>query len=160
MINPGGGDHRLDCGDLIFRDKIQRFAAGTGSLEEVFLHQARDMPNWGSGRFCRFFFDWLQLNLDQIGFANIAWCGTRSNRYPISMLRHCWTQFTEPLLKTLAPHVVILSGKAVQQFRNQITEVSPASQIIETWHFANRKSTVENERECQRVRGILAQFHS
>src|SRR5262249_38324031 len=92
--------------------------------------------NWGirQGRFMKFYLDGLNLELDEVAFANVAWCSTAGNRYPPDMLKLCFAKHTRQLLKGLDPEVVLLSGSQVHSFplptqsRNRSHRQSPSRQ--------------------------------
>jgi hypothetical protein len=152
MLNPGSGESRTDGADGRFRELIHAFADGSGSLETVLKHEARDMVNWGGGRFLRFYVDKLGLQLDDIAFANVAWCGTRGNQHPGAMLKACFERHTSRLLTILDPEVVLLSGSATHRFAKWIHQHLPASRVVRTLHYAHRKGDLAQERERRRVR--------
>jgi hypothetical protein len=68
--------------------------------------------NWFGGHFRTLYLDGFGLDLDKIALANIAWCATASDLYPVDdLLRPCFNRNTERLLRALKPDVVLLAGK-------------------------------------------------
>lgn len=115
------------------------------------------MEKWGRGRrrFLPFFIDRLGLNLDEIAFANLAWCATKENRYPPKMLRHCFEKHTVRLLQILNPTVVLASGSRVHSFKLRIREELPGVEVITTLHYAHRKNQAAEDEELGRVKAQL-----
>ena len=157
MLNPGSGASRTDGADERSRQLIRAFADGSGSLDAVFEHQAADMPNWGrGGRFLPFCIDGLGLRLDEIAFANVAWCGTYGDRYPGKMLEDCFNRHAEKLLSILDPHVVLLSGCKTHRFADRVRELLPERcSVILMYHYAHRKGLAAEKCELERVRGEI-----
>ncbi|MCF8131317.1 MAG: hypothetical protein K9N10_22630, partial [Deltaproteobacteria bacterium] len=138
------------------RNLIHAFADGTGSLEEVFKHQAQDMPKWGRGRLYNFYINGLGLNLSDVALGNIAWCSTKGNRYPDKMLRHCFSKHTASLIDILEPDVILLSGTATHRFAKVIRKQHPAAKVVEMLHYAHREGRDVQQAELDRVRGLIA----
>ena len=158
MLNPGSGAFRKDSGDSRSRELIIGFRDGQKRLDAVFEHQAADMPNWGRGRFQKFYFEDLGLKLAETAFANIAWCGTSGNKYPANMLDECFRRHTRNLLVALVPQVLILSGSAVHRYQKDIKEALPGVAMITTLHFAHRKGHQAGSLEAKRVRAQLEKW--
>jgi hypothetical protein len=118
------------------------------------------MPNWGKGKFWKFFVTQMALDLDQVAFANVAWCSTSGDDYPQGMLRHCMARFTRPLIKILAPDIVILSGAKTQKFSSEINIILPSSYVITTYHYANRFDANKMSAEIKRVKGLIRDRNS
>ncbi|MEI7815514.1 MAG: hypothetical protein WCJ13_12105 [Coriobacteriia bacterium] len=156
MLNPGSGESRRDGADERSRQLIRAFADGSGSLDAVFEHQAADMPNWSRGRLLRFYIDGLGLPLDEIAFANVAWCATRGNRYPGPMLTRCFERHTRELLTILDPDVVLLSGSATHRFAERTRGLLPDSRVVPMLHYAHREGRSAEARELQRVRSEIS----
>jgi SAM-dependent methyltransferase len=152
MLNPGSGDSRVDDADRRARRLIRTFACGKARLRKVLDHFQKDAANWGKGRFLDFYGADLGLDVEELAFANVAWCATRGNRYPAAMLDTCFARHTSELLQILNPNVVLLSGVAVHKFRDQITTVLPRAKLVSTFHFAHRKGKRAWLREALRVR--------
>jgi hypothetical protein len=134
---------------------IRAFRDGKGSLEEVLNHQRSDMPSWGQGRFLSFYTSRLGLRLEELAFANIAWCSTSGNEHPAKMLDECYSRHTERLLSILKPHVVFLSGTAVHRFSSRIKNSLPKAQIINILNYAHRKGREYEAQEAKMVRSLL-----
>jgi hypothetical protein len=152
MLNPGSGDSRLDDADSNARRLIRAFARGRGTLRRVLDHFEKDAANWGKGRFLDFYGADLGLDVEELAFANVAWCATRKNRYPATMLDTCFRRHTSKLLQILNPNVVLMSGTAVHKFRDQIRTVVPRAKLVSTFHFAHRKGKEAWRKEAVRVR--------
>ena len=157
MLNPGSGKSRTDKANKTGYDLIRAFRDCQGSLKDVLYHQAQDMPKWGKppGRFASFYIDGLGLNLNSIAFVNVAWCATRGNCYPSTMLERCYERHTERLLEILNPDVVLLSGSDTHRFADRVKHLLPQVKVVPMFHYANRKSNDANERELIRVRCII-----
>src|SRR5215831_8436955 len=88
LLNPGSGEGRSSKEpERVLTEMLRNFAKGGGTLAAIFEHERADMPNWGirQGRFMKFYLDGLNLELDEVAFANVAWCSTAGNRYPPDM---------------------------------------------------------------------------
>lgn len=156
MINPGAGGGEADRRyDSLLRD----FRAGRTDLRSVFLQQERDLPSWGwpTGKFKQFYLDAPRLALNDIAFANLAWCATGDNSSPESMLVHCFDTHTSALLRLLAPNLVFLSGRKVAPFAPVIQRCLPAARIEPILHYAHRLGAEATDREGERIREIVAQ---
>lgn len=166
MLNPGSGESRDGTADIRSLSLLKDFSQGRGSLADVLQHQAADMPNWGRplraetgklrGRqFTAFYFKGLDLKLDEIAFANIAWCATSGNKYPTPMLCACYAKHTQSLLRLLAPNVVLLSGSATHRFAARIGVAVPNSKIIPMMHYAHRQGPIAESDKLARVSELL-----
>lgn len=158
MINPGRGSSRMDGANQKMRELLHQFGGGTVQLEEIFARQRRDMANWGKRRFTftDFYEKGMGLNLDELAFANIAWCATRSEKYPSYMLRNCFSSFTKSLVEILAPNLILLSGNAAHRFDRALNAVLPNTQILRILHYAHRKGKDASCAEFLRVRDEYA----
>jgi len=117
------------------------------------------MKLWGNppGRFTRFYIDGFGLKLEEVAFANVAWCGTARNRYPRTMLDRCFERHTAPLLvDLLRPNVIIASGGPTNRFAKQAATLIPGIRVIKGLHYAHRKGRVAEKRELLRIRSELA----
>ena len=114
------------------------------------------MPNWGHGRFRTFYIEGLGLRLDEIAFANIAWCATSGNRYPQLMLTECFDRFTRRLIELLSPTHVLLSGSKTHAFTSKVRAAAPKADVIEMLHYAHREGHDKEKIELDRVRASLA----
>jgi uracil-DNA glycosylase len=159
MLNPGSGESRTDGADAAMRRVLADFREGRTSLANVFDRQRADMPNWGRGRFWRFFVQEIGLHIDDTAFANIAWCSTSSNVYPPKMRRHCLHRFTLRLLRLLEPHWFILSGGPAGECELEIKQHVPGAGIIKTLHYAHRGGYEREADEIRRLAALLATGH-
>jgi hypothetical protein len=125
------------------------------SLEQIFSDQVADMQNWGRGRFWRYFITSIGLNIDEIAFANIAWCATAGNNYPIQMLSQCYEKFTSRLLEALSPDVILLSGSNVHSFSNRVQTILPNAKLFPILHYAHREGMQLEKREVKRIQELL-----
>lgn len=162
MLNPGSGAGRSDAKDDDSPDKrslslIQSFATGTGTLSAVFDHQASDMPNWGGGRFVSFYLAGLNLERDNIAFANVAWCATSNNCYPPPMLKRCFEKHTGTLLRALAPRIILLSGSRAHRFASRVRGIVGEASVIRMFHYAHRESADAEAAELDRVRNLISE---
>jgi hypothetical protein len=92
----------------------------------------------------------LGLDLDEIALANMAWCSEMRDNYPTWMLRECFHQHTQHLVRVLQPDVILLSGSKLEVFQTPLALACPAAQIVLTPHFAHREG-----REFEEGRGRL-----
>ena len=95
------------------------------------------------------------LKVENVAFANIAWCATRENKYPPSMLSRCFSVHTLPLATVLAPEVILLSGAPTHTFASAIQSQLPNARIIPMLHYAHRKGHATERDELRRVRRII-----
>jgi hypothetical protein len=156
-INPGSGEGRHDRANTRMRDLIHCYAADNGALEDILEHQKRDFPNWGNGKFSRFL-ALAGLQPNKLAFANVAWCATKNDQYPPAMLRNCMQKHTSPLIKALAPDVVVLSGSAAHAFYTQVRQTVPNARIHCTLHYAHRKGRQASLDAASRLRKELSGF--
>jgi len=154
LINPGSGAARRDNADLAHRNLIALFRSGTGSIDEIFRHQRDDIANWG--RFVSFFINRLGLNLSELALANIAWCGTDGNRYPLTMLERCFDRYTSALIRALKPNVILLSGTRVHRFQETLRAIAPNARLVLVPHYAHRERAAFEQAAAQRIRSELA----
>lgn len=156
-LNPGGGSDRHAAANRAFLAQLRAFRDSGQGLAAVMEHQARDMPNWGrvAGRFTRFYFEGLGLDPQDVALANIAWCATSGDKYPDWMLGNCFRQHTGPLLKHLAPDVVLLSGSKTHRYAQAVAALLPNAQVLPMLHYAHRESPARELAELQRVREVL-----
>lgn len=154
LINPGGGGSSATPALRAEADLFREFYR-TGDYDVVRAYFGdsiqRGDPWW------RWYQTVLGLEHDQIAQINVAWCPTKSNRYPLRMLRHCFQKHTSGLLAALAPNVVLLSGSAIHVFAPELAGLLPTTTIIPTLHYAHRKSRAEERAEGERVKRIIAQ---
>jgi hypothetical protein len=153
MINPGQGSddesHREQA------KRIRAFGAGQAVLTEIFRTQRNDLGNWGKGRFLAFYCGSLGLHVDELAFANVAWCGTKGNQYPRRMLDECFRRHTAALVRLLAPNFILASGASVHPFKGLLEAVAPAARVICAPHYAHRNGGEYEEHEARRIRAEL-----
>lgn len=130
MCNPGEGLNYPESTARLSR-QLHDFGQGRISLGAILE------PQWNSSWF-RFYVDGLQLNVDEVAFANLAWCATSGNLYPRTVLERCFSRHTEPLLRLLSPNVVLAAGHKAQRFLRR-TELLGTPHVIEILHHASRK---------------------
>lgn len=151
MLNPGSGKSRKDNADAKARRLLRSFAKTESGLRKILEHLKQDSRYWGAGRFRGFYSTALGLAFEDLAFANVAWCSTRGNKYPVEMLEHCFYHHTQEVLRVLSPDVVLLSGSAVYRFVDSIKQVLPGAKIIRMLHFAHREGRATEAREARRI---------
>ena len=157
LLNPGsGGDTRQANKRLL--TLLEGYKDGKNTIDEIFEHQAQDIHNWGQGRFANFYLTGLDLSLQNIAFANVAWCASAGNSYPGQMLSECFNRHTSSLVQLLAPEVVILSGSNVYRYGEIIRRLSPNTQIISTLHYAHREGYYVERQELGRVKELISDY--
>ncbi|MFC1975866.1 hypothetical protein ACFLXQ_05670 [Chloroflexota bacterium] len=157
LLNPGsGGDTRRANKRLLAL--LEGYKDGENTIDEIFQHQAQDIHNWGRGKFANFYLRGLNLSLQNIAFANIAWCASAGNSYPNPMLSECFNRHTSPLIQSLSPDIAILSGNNVHRYGEVIRRLSPNTQIIPTVHYAHRKGYSVERQELERVRKLISDY--
>ena len=155
LVNPGAGRGTHDRTNQDFRRLILAYRSRVGTIADVFEHQRRDIPRWG--QFQALYLDGFGLTLPDIALANIAWCAERDNNYPAGMLRECFRQHTDPLLRVLKPHLILLGGSSLEAFIDRIEAACPAAQIEPVLHYSHRKGRETTRMEIERVRLIIEQ---
>ena len=155
LVNPGAGKGTHDHANRDFRRLILAYRSRDGTIAEVFEHQRREIPRWG--QFQAFYLDGFGLTLPDIALANVAWCAERDDKYPAGMLRACFRQHTDPLLRVLKPNLVLLGGSELETFIDRIEAACPDAQIVPVLHYSHRKGREATRREMERVRQILHQ---
>lgn len=156
MLNPGEGKLREE--NKFFRKILWQFKERQAKLCDVFNYQKADMPNWGRGKFWAFYVEGLGLPIDEIAFANVAWCATKGNEYPRRMLQECFKRHTFGLLKFLKPHAVLLSGAPTHTFMSEVLTAAPNARMLPALHYAHREGTERNARELVRLAEDLRQL--
>ena len=159
LLNPGSGEGRNDDADAKMYQELLEFRDRRTTLDAIFAHQAKDMPNWGrSGNFLPYYVAGLDLELDDLAFVNIAWCATAGNRYPSQMLSNCYDRFTSRLVAILSPRNVLLSGSKIPPsvYKNIRTNV-PNAKLIPMMHYAHREGGLAQDEELRRVRARLSE---
>jgi len=150
MINPGQGPAEEETLAL-YRDVRD----GRRGIDEVLKHEHDSIPKWGQGKFAAFYLKGLGLGLDNIAFANVAWCATKNNSRPASMLNRCFEKHTKVLLQLLAPHILLVSGYDAKKYCKEVERVLPQLQIVPMAHYAHRKGKKFTKTEIGRVREVL-----
>jgi len=160
LLNPG--QSRDDGGARGFLERIQEFRAGVRKLDTILAGQRQVMPSWGrpAGRFGEFYVRGLGLNINEIAFVNVAWCATRGNKYPQTVLGRCFQLHTSELLRLLAPDVILACGRQTHRFAGAIAALMPEVSVIRTLHYAHREGRRAEERELRRVRAALSRSRS
>jgi hypothetical protein len=156
LLNPG--QSRDDEGARGFLKHIQAFRAGSLKLDTILAGQRQVMPSWGSppGRFGAFYLRGLGLDIDEIAFVNVAWCATKGNTYPQTVLGRCFQRHTSALLQLLTPEVVLACGRQTYRFADAIPELVPNVSVVRTLHYAHREGRLTEQRELRRVRAALS----
>ena len=97
------------------------------------------------------------LALPDIALANVAWCAERDDKYPSRMLRECSRQHTDPVLRVLNPHLILLGGSGLVSFIDRIEAASPEAKIEPVLHYSHHKGHEATRNEMERVRRIIQQ---
>ena len=122
---------------------------GTTTLQMILNDQRKGM-GWS-----KFYIDGLRLDMDEIAFANVAWCATKGNIYPGTVLRRCFDQHTARLLELLSPHVVLAAGRKAQAFEPAVSGLSCKPRFLSVLHHAHGEGQAAGHRELTRVRSNL-----
>ena len=155
LVNPGAGRGTHDQANQDLRRLVLAYRSRVGTIADVFEHQRREVPRWG--QFQALYLDGFGLILPDIALANIAWCAERDNNYPAGMLRECFRQHTDPLLRVLKPHLILLGGSNLETFIDRIEAACPEAQIASVIHYSHRKGHEATRKEIERVRLIIQQ---
>ncbi|HNQ78845.1 MAG TPA: hypothetical protein PLA03_01265 [Acidobacteriota bacterium] len=151
MLNPGQGKKK----ELPVESKkrLHNFRDGTASLDDIFMRQKEGMKQWGwpKGRFLDYYCGKLGLDLDEIAFANVAWCATEGNNYPRKMLDRCFNKHTARLFEILEPRAVLACGTKTRRYAAGLTDIT----VIKLLHHAHRKGNEAEEKEIERVKEEL-----
>ena len=151
LLNPGSGKGYKEYNQREETELLQ-YKSGKASIEDYLLFQINDMNTWGHGKFRRFYGELLGLDFDRIAFSNIAWCATEDNSYPRKMLNYCYEKHTKKVIEIINPHIIILSGTNAWRFE---TTLGKDYRILQMWHYANRKSSIENKNHASIVKNKL-----
>lgn len=154
MLNPGAGQD--DWRNTEWKEHIYRFRDEGASLESVFSGQRRHMPFWAGGKLISFVRA-HGLDVDNLALVNIAWCATKENKYPVWMLKQCFTLHTMRWLSCLAADVIILSGTASHSFEHEIAENLPNAKVLTSFHYAHRP--LDADRAMSRAREIADELN-
>jgi hypothetical protein len=155
LVNPGAGKGTHDPANREFRRLILAYRSRQGTIAEVFEHQRREIPNWG--QFQAFYLNGFGLTLPDIALANVAWCAERDDNHPSGMLRACFRQHTDPLLRVLKPHLILLGGSGLAPFIDRMETACPEAKIIPILHYGHRKGYEATRTEIERVKLIIQQ---
>jgi hypothetical protein len=155
LVTPGAGRGTNDQANQDFRRLILAYRSRSGTIAEVFEHQRRQIPRWG--QFQAFYLHGFGLALPDIALANVAWCAERDDKYPSGMLRECFRQHTDPLLRVLKPHLILLGGTDLSTFIDRIEAACPKALIEPVLHYSHRKGHETTRKEIERVRLIIDQ---
>jgi hypothetical protein len=147
MCNPGEGLNYSQSVERA-RSRLDKFRQGTLTVDAIVENQRN--ADWS-----RFYFDGLQLDVDEIAFANVAWCATKGNIYPRTVLTRCFERHTEPLLRLLRPNVVLAAGRKVQTFLRRLSALPGTPRVIPILHHAHREGRNTEQLEFARVRREL-----
>jgi hypothetical protein len=160
MLNPGQGDGSQLEQNLRLKNLLHQYKQHQIGFSAVLNFQREHMHIWGrpQGRFLPFYTTSLELDLDAIGFINIALCATKENKYPRSMLSRCFEAHTAFIAHELQPNVVLLSGSGTHSFSGDFRRVLPHAELVPMLHFAHRGGGEIEVRELSRVRELLAAF--
>jgi hypothetical protein len=147
MCNPGEG---LNYPASVKRVRLalHEFRQGNIALDTIL----EDQRNAG---WARFYIDGLRLNIDDVAFANVAWCATKGNRYPRTVLDRCFTRHAERALALLSPDVVLVAGRKAQGFLQTISHLPRTPTVIRILHHAHRKGRLVEQIEFDRIRQEL-----
>ena len=158
LLNPGAGNSpgKRERSKPFLRI-LEEYRDGTVGLSELFEFEKRHMQGWGTppGRFVRFYIEGLRLDLDEVAFANVAWCAEAKNKYPPAMLNLCFNTHTKRLIQILSPNVIVLSGNKTHRFSQEISMSLPNATVIQTLHYAHRKGRAKEQYELENVRAQM-----
>jgi len=157
LLNPGSGESRKDGADERMYQKLLAFRDSQDvTLNEIFSDQLADMRNWGRGRFWRYFIDGIDLKINEVAFANVSWCATSGNMYPLPMLSQCFDRFRSRLAQILSPDIVLLCGSNTHRFKDKFESMLSNVKVFPILHYAHREGRQVEEQEIQRIRKFLA----
>jgi hypothetical protein len=156
LLNPAQGDRRQEAADWRFAALLHAYRDGAGTLQAVFEHQWRVMPTWAGVQ--RMYLNGYGLRLDETAWLNVAWCATLGNEYPKSaMLDRCFLKHTLPLLRDLAPEIVLVGGSGTHSYKRAIRSALPNVHLELTLHPSHRPVDQSREVvEVARIRRLLA----
>ena len=146
MINPAKG---VDPATL---NLLREYSSGKLNLVDLFEHQADAMRYWNKD-FEGFYFHKIGLIKEETAFANVAWCSTEDNKYPSRMLERCFRKHTKPLIDSLKPDLILLSGSTTYKF-DRFKDI----QTIKTLHYAHRKGHHAENAEMSRIREVINKY--
>jgi hypothetical protein len=142
MINPGQTDNTPRAKTLLLQ--IHNFRDGEIKLRTILDKHFKGME----GRFADFYIKGLGLDWDTVAFANVAWCATKNNDYPRTMLDRCFERHTERLLEILRPNVVL--GPAAKPVVSLNTRASSDLRLKSLTSFTMpiAKGTLQRKMNC------------
>ena len=149
-----------------FQNRITDFKSKKEPWKAVMSFIEKDMPNWGRGRYEKFYFEKMKLKANEIAFMNMMLCsatpnGGRKNKYTKNTLKNCYLRHTNKLIKALSPEVIILSGRIVQQQMKAIglSLALPDSEIIDSFHYRpqNQQDWDRVDKDAERIGEYLLQ---
>lgn len=152
MINPGT---RKPTAQGPEKDLLYKFKEDKNSLEDYFEFQQKDMLNWGRGHFINYFKTMIGLNMDEVAFANIAWCSIKGNNYTAPVLNNCFKLHTQYLVKEMNPDIVLLSGSPTWLFSGHIHDLLPNAKVLEILHYANQKPLRDKKNHVEYIKEVI-----
>jgi hypothetical protein len=149
-FNPAAGEHDHKAPNLERKNLILDYRDHQGDIEAYYAHQEEEIKTWGN--LTDYYLDELDLVLQDTVMLNAAWCAAlvprpdpkkpgeikMKNAHPARMLRHCFAEHTDKVLRDLQPppQFVLLGGGRVKRFREKVEAACPKATIKEIWHFA------------------------
>jgi len=165
-INPGNlGKKSLQTeSSELFETKIKDFSKDLNQWDEMMLFIKNDMKNWGKGKYNKFYFELMKLDINDTAFVNMMLCSAtdlkgQNNAYSSSSLKNCFSKFTKEIIINLNPKILIFSGsavtKAMKNFKYDLLKSLPNTIIIDTLHYAHRKGRETAVLEAEKVMNTL-----
>jgi hypothetical protein len=158
LLNPGAGNSRSKQeNNEPFREILFNFREGKVGLIKLLSYEKEHMQGWGTpkGRFLKFYLDGLKLDLNEIVFANIAWCAEAKNKYPNKMLDLCFQAHTRDLIAAIAPDIILLSGSKTHRFLAQVQSIASKAKVITMMHYAHREGKEREELELKNIQAKI-----
>jgi hypothetical protein len=160
-LNPNQGTSAAHaCANASFRQLLHLFRDG-GQFTPVAEHTYRGLrTNWFGGHFKTLYLDGFGLDLCKIALANIAWCATAGDDYPVDdLLRPCFKQNTGRLLSALKPDVVLLAGKTDgRKFLKDVQNACPQAEVGVVLHCSYLGRVHDDEKKRQCISAAKAEF--
>ncbi len=158
LLNPGAGksESKRESNEF-FKKILYEYREGKVGLIELLSYEKKHMEGWGTPkrRFLDFYLDGLNLDFDEIAFANIAWCADEENKHPKEMLHLCFQKHTSSLITAIVPDVILLSGSGTHSFLAQVRSIAPKAEVITMMHYAHREGKEKEKRELDDIRAKL-----
>jgi hypothetical protein len=155
-INPGASTK--GAYKSVRKHALEAFTYGNDlALQALWLAMSDDADNhWNARYLARL--RALDLDPGALLVGNIALCATAKDRYPKRMLNACWSDHTAEMLKQHEPSAVIFMGAArlTSPFMQQAATVMPHGLVLHIAHYAHRKGSDFEAKECLRIRDALA----